>query len=325
MLWISFTLAGSERLVDQPAPSSDQQAPQKTQAQQNLRGILAMMLAMMLFVANDALIKTVRVEWEAGQILVVRGVFAFTFIALWLSITKGWVPIPRAGRGKVLARAGLETIIAIAFITALGMMALADITAVLMLAPLLITAISRIFFGEIIGWRRWSAVWVGFFGMLLVVQPGWKLSSLGLALAFASVLGVAWRDLLTRTIPQGFPGGVITLTTTLGTLTGGVLLSLFGMPWRPFTLEIVLILAGAAVLVAVGNHAIIIACRDVELSVVSPFRYSVILWALLFGALLFGDLPNMLAFAGIGLIVASGLYTLHRERIRQREPNPPSL
>jgi len=198
-------------------------------------------------------------------------------------------------------------------------MPLAEITAILMLAPLLITALSMIFFGEKVGWRRWSAVVVGFLGMLLVVRPGdgtFPLFALGLA--FASVLGVAARDITTRRMPLDVPTAIIALMSIVGTTLAGVVLSLSGQAWRPVTPELALIVGAAALFVAIGNYAIVSACRDAELSVVSPFRYVVIIWAVLLGILVFGDWPRPLALAGIALIGASGLYTLHRERIRQR-------
>lgn len=290
-----------------------------SQAQKNLRGIIAMMLAMGLFVINDTLVKLARVHWEAGQIMAVRGFFGLVIMAIWLRQSGALSKLGLVLRPSLLGRGALEAAIAAAFITALGFMPLAEITAILMLAPLLITALSMIFFGEKVGWRRWSAVVVGFLGMLLVVRPGDGAFPLfALALAFASVLGVAARDITTRRLPLDVPTAVIALMSIIGTTLAGVTLSLFGDGWRPITPQLALIIAAAALFVALGNYSIVAACRDAELSVVSPFRYVVIIWAVLLGILVFGDWPSYVALAGIGLIGASGLYTLHRERIRQK-------
>lgn len=290
-----------------------------SQAQKNLRGIVAMMLAMGLFVINDTLVKLARAHWETGQIMAVRGLFGMVIMAIWLRQAGTLGKLGMVLRPALVGRGILEAAIAAAFITALGFMPLAEITAILMLAPLLITALSMIFFGEKVGWRRWSAVVVGFLGMLLVVRPGEGTFPLfALILAFASVLGVAARDITTRRLPLDVPTTLIALMSIIGTTLAGILLSLSGEGWRPITPQLILIISAAALFVALGNYAIVAACRDAELSVVSPFRYVVIIWAVLLGILVFGDWPSPLALSGIALIGASGLYTLHRERVRQK-------
>jgi drug/metabolite transporter (DMT)-like permease len=290
-----------------------------SQAQKNLRGILAMMLAMGLFVLNDTLVKLAREHWSTGQIMTLRGGIAILLMAVWLQISGAKRQLGLVLRPVLLQRGLLEASIAAAFITALGAMPIADITAILMLAPLIITALSMILFGEKIGWRRWSAVFVGFFGMLLVVRPGGNtVAPLTLLLALASVVGVGLRDIQTRQIAPEIPSVIIAITSVFGTTLAGLALSAFGAAWAPITPYLFGLMAAAAFFVMFGNYAIIEACRDVELSVVSPFRYVVIIWAMLMGILVFGDWPTPLALAGISLIGASGLYTLHRERIRQK-------
>jgi drug/metabolite transporter (DMT)-like permease len=291
-----------------------------SQSQKNLRGIVMMMLAMAFFVLNDTLVKLARAEWEAGQILAVRGAFAMLFLLIWVRASGMMHHMRAVTHGKLVLRGTIEASIAVSFITALGFIPLADITAILMLAPLIITALSMLFFGEKVGWRRWTAVFVGFFGMVLVVQPGGNVAPLfALALALFAVLGVGLRDLVTRRIPMDIPSVIVAITSTLGTMLGGVLMVLATMTWRDLSAPLLLYSAGAAAMVILGNMAMIEACRDVELSVVSPFRYVVILWAVFLGITVFGEWPQPLAMVGIALIGASGLYTLHRERVRHRE------
>ncbi len=278
-----------------------------------------MMLAMAFFVANDTLVKLARVQWEAGQILVIRGVFAVIMLAIWAQASGLTRRLGVIAHPKLLLRGGMEATIAMSFITALGVMPLADITAILMAAPLIITALSMVLLRERIGWRRWSAVVVGFGGMLLVVRPGGtEIPLMALALAIYSVIGVGLRDLLTRQIPMDIPSVIVAMTSTIGTLLGGGVLVLTTGIWRPLGQAELLYTAGAAGFVILGNLAMIEACRDVELSVVSPFRYVVIVWAVALGIVVFGDWPQPVALLGIALIGASGLYTLHRERIRHR-------
>lgn len=284
-----------------------------------------MMLAMACFVFNDTLVKLARVHWETGQVLVIRGVFALVMLIFWLRIAGLTEKAGMIVRKSLVLRGVIEAGIATAFITALGQIPLADITAILMMAPLIITALSMIFFGEKVGWRRWSAVIVGFCGMLLVVRPGGgAIPVTALMLALLAVAGVGLRDLLTRQISMDIPSVVVAITSTIGTLIGGLVLSTVETGWRPLTPEMLMLTGGAAVFVILGNYAMIEACRDVELSVVSPFRYVVILWAMLLGILVFGEWPTPLAIGGILLIGASGLYTLHRERIRRSGEEPAS-
>jgi drug/metabolite transporter (DMT)-like permease len=240
-------------------------------------------------------------------------------MVVWVIASGHLARLGELRRRSLLFRGVLEASIATAFVTALGALPLADITAILLMAPLLITALSMIVFGEQVGWRRWSAVVVGFIGMLMVVRPGGAtLPLVPLLLALASVVGVALRDLMTRKMPADIPTVLATTTSTLGTLVGGLILVGLGGEWRPISPTIALSLAAAAGFVVVGNYAIVEACREAELAVVSPFRYTVIVWAVILGFLVFGEWPVPLAMGGIALIVGSGIYTLHRERIRRR-------
>lgn len=288
-----------------------------TQTQKNLRGIVAMMLAMGFFVLNDTLVKLARQTFDAGQIMAVRGVMASAMLVVWLAASRNLGNIRFIAHPGLIARGLTESFIATTFIIALGMMPLADITAILLMAPFIITALSTIFFSEKVGWRRWSAVAVGFLGMLFVVRPGsGAVAPLPLVLAFVAVVGVGFRDTLTCRIPAGIPSTTVALTSTLGTIIAGSGIIFAGGGWQPVTTDFFLLCLGAAFFVVCGNYAIIEACRDVELSVVSGFRYVVILWAVLLGIIVFDEWPQPAALGGILLIVASGLYTLHRERVR---------
>ena len=138
-------------------------------------------------------------------------------------------------------------------------------------------------------------------------------------MAFGSAVLVAVRDVMTRRMPVAVPSLMLTLTTTLGTMAGGIAMLAAGQSWQPLTTPVLLILAGAALLVLIGNFAIIEAFRDADISAVSPFRYSVILWAGILGFSVFGEIPTALSLVGLALVIASGLYTVHRERVRRRE------
>lgn len=282
----------------------------------NRRGVIAMCLAMCVFVANDTLVKLATGEGlHATQIMVMRGLLSSLLLlgVLWYRPVPGWRTLAHP---MVLLRALLDAVVAICFMSALPLMPIADLTAIALVSPILITLLSAGLLRETVGWRRWLAVAAGFTGMLLVVRPGGAGFGVAGLLGLASAFGVAARDIITRQLPPGLSSMHVGLTTTFGTLALGLLLTPLWPAWESPTPRALACVGSAAFLLAAGNLLIITAFRDGETSLVSPFRYTNVLWALLSGFLVFGDIPAPIASLGVGFIVASGLYTLHRERVR---------
>lgn len=275
------------------------------------------------FVFSDVIAKLAMADWTVGQVLVVRGSIA-VLLTMGIVLARGeLVNIASLGRLPVLMRGLTEGTVTLLFMSALVMMPIADLTSILMLSPLVITALATLFFGEQVGWRRWTAIVVGFFGLLLVVQPGAARAlspDYGFAamLGLISVFGVAARDLLTRKLGNSISATLLMVTTSLGSLGAGLVLSAY-TPWKEFQIAPLLYCILAAVMVSFGNFMIILAFRGTDLSVVAPYRYSGVIWSILLGALVFGEWPNGLAVTGMLVIVASGIYLMHRERIRQQE------
>ncbi|WP_019400544.1 MULTISPECIES: DMT family transporter [unclassified Chelatococcus] len=287
-------------------------------AADNRRGIVAMLGAMALFCCNDTLVKLATSAYPASQILAVRGLFAVV-AATVLAFALGQVGSWRGLRNPMLLlRAFLEAAVAFTFITALAHIPLGNITAILQATPILMTMIAAMVGLETVGWRRWCAVFVGFCGVLLIVKPdmagfdAWALIALGAA-ALA-----AMRDLVTRQIRAEVSTGLVTIASAAAVPLVGLALAPT-QEWQPIDARATGFLAGAAVLVSLGNYCLIVACRGTDVSIVSSFRYSVVVWAILLGFLVWGELPDALAMAGTGLIVAAGVYTIHRERVRMRE------
>lgn len=283
----------------------------------NLRGILAMCAAMALFVANDTLVKVASRDFPPSQILVVRGVFACLCAVMLVTSFRELGRVRMLTNARTLLRSLLEALTAITFISAIAVVPLADLTALTLISPLLMTAASALFLGEDVRWRRWLAVGLGFLGMLLIVQPGLSGLSAGMVLGVACAVLIAARDLMTRLVPPHIPSVVIMFGTTIATTLAGAALTPF-VPWRPFTTEATMALLFASVFLALGNFAIVLAFRNVDVSVVTPYRYTVMLWAVLSGLLIFGEWPTALGVLGIALIVGSGLYTFFREQVRRR-------
>ncbi len=276
-----------------------------------------MCAAMALFVANDTLVKLATVHAGAHQILLLRGLFASALVLIAVFWTGAWRHWKEMANRLLLLRCLLEVFVAYTFILALGVLAIADLTAILLLSPLIITAISALALKETVRWRRWLAVILGFLGMLLVVKPGGSGFQVAALLGVVSTIGVAFRDLVTRRLADTLPTLLVATAGVLSLTAFGGLLS-FGLPWQPLDSHVILLLAGAALTVLLGNVAIIMAFRDVDVSAVSPFRYTVIVWAVLAGIAIFGDIPEPTAWIGILLIVGSGLYTLYRETVLTR-------
>jgi drug/metabolite transporter (DMT)-like permease len=284
-------------------------------AAENRRGIVFMLAAMSLFVVNDTLMKLARETYPAGQAIALRAVFAILFgVALVFAAREG-DRLAMAFRPRVLLRGMLEAFGALTFGWSLGLIPLANITAINMASPLLIVALAVLLGIERVGWRRTLALTVGFIGVLFVVRPGAASFNTAALVAVFSVLFTACRDLATRSIGDDVPSTIVSLTTTV--LVGVIALG-FGLTeqwqtiWRVETVYVGL----AAILVTAGTFFIISAFRRTDVAVISQYRYAVIVFATLLGYLVWGDVPDLFAFFGIALIVGSGLYTMHRQRVR---------
>ena len=284
-------------------------------AAQNRRGIIAMLAAMTLFCCNDALVKLARDAFPAGQALALRTAFAILAGVALVVFMGDWRKLPLGLRPLVLARASVEALAALTFNWALGLLPLANITAIVMASPLLIVLFAAVLRIETVGWRRMLALVVGFAGVLIVMRPSADGFSAAALVALAGTGLVAVRDLTTRFISSEIPSTVISLTAmvVVGALGLGMgLVEPWQSPWRIQTVYLGL----AALLVTAASFCIISAFRNTDVGIVAGYRYSVVLVAVLIGWLVWGDTPDGIAYAGIALIVGSGLYTLHRQRAR---------
>ena len=284
----------------------------------NRRGIIAIVVATACFAGNDSVVKVVAREAPLGEVLFVRGLMTCLLVGIVLAALGHFRTLGMARHPLVLARSGMEALAALLFTTALLHMPLASLSTIVLISPLIITALSVLIYGEVVGWRRWTAISIGFAGTLFVIKPtpqsfdAWAL--LGVACAFTS----AGRDLMTRQLPAGIPSIVVSFMAAVSVTIAGALLGLTET-WRLLSLREVGLLALGAVFLAGGNFLVVLAYRDVEVSAIAPFRYSLLLWAGIAGYLVFGELPDRWAALGATLIVGSGLYALHRENVRARE------
>ncbi len=281
----------------------------------NLQGAIYMTVAMAAFTVNDAITKFVSESISPAQIMFVRGLFACFLIGL-LAWRRGALANMRlALQPMVGVRVGAEIFATVTFLAALAHLPIANVSAVLQALPLAVTMGAALVFGETVGWRRWLAIAAGFAGVLVIVRPGFEGFSLYSLLALASVFFCAVRDLATKRIPQHIPTLLVSsMTTLLVMLTGAALLHPFG-GWRPMSGQSFGLLALASVLLLVGYQSIITAMRTGEISFIAPFRYTSLLSSIVLGLVIFGDIPDIAMIVGALVIVASGLYTLYRERL----------
>lgn len=284
----------------------------------NLRGGLFMAVAMASFTMNDAITKAASKEMNFGQIMLVRGIFAIVLIAALAAHRRAIRPLRTLMVKPVALRVIGEVGATIAFLTALAHLPLANISAIMQALPLAVTLGAALVFSEPVGWRRWLAIGFGFAGVLIIVRPGVEGFNQFALLALASVLFCALRDLATSRIPAEIPSLFITLLTTITVTVAGLFMLVPLGGWTPLSGRAVGLLALAAVLVLMGYQCVIMAMRAGDISAVAPFRYTALLWAILLGYVVFGDVPDVMMVVGASLIVISGLYTFYRERLRNR-------
>jgi drug/metabolite transporter (DMT)-like permease len=250
--------------------------------------------------------------------MLVRGVFAIALIAALAWHRRALRPLRTLMLKPVALRVVGEVGGTVSFLAAIVHLPLANTAAIFQVLPLAITLGAAVIFGEPVGWRRWLAIIAGFLGVLIIVRPGVEGFNVFALLALVSVAFCAVRDLATRRIPAPIPSLFITLLTTVTvTITGAAILVPLG-GWTPPSTRALLLLALAAVLLLIGYQCVIMALRSGDISAVAPFRYSALLWAMLLGYLVFGDVPDAMMVTGASIIVLSGLYAFYRERKRHR-------
>ena len=289
---------------------------------QNALGAVFMMLSMAGFVINDTFMKLVADELSLFQAILVRGVFACILMALlctYMGAFRVEGGMFNALRHKtVLWRTVGEAGGTFFFLSALFEMPIANVTAVLQILPLTITLGAALFFGEAVGWRRYGAIIFGFLGVLLIVKPGTEGFNFFAIYAVISTMFITMRDLVTRRMPKHIPSLFVSFVTAVNITLMGAIGSLFE-PWQPVSGQHIVLLIAAASILMVGYICSILAMRHGEVSFISPFRYSILIWALVIGIVIFGDIPDLWSTLGAIIIVASGLFTFYRERLVARK------
>jgi drug/metabolite transporter (DMT)-like permease len=280
----------------------------------NFRAAGYMSLSMAGFVLNDTMIKIVSEDLSLFQVIFLRGLFATVFVALiaWHQGVLFYRPSKHDRQTLGLRMIG-EVGGTLCFLTALFNMPIANATAILQVLPLAITLASAMFLGEVIGWRRYTAIMVGFMGVLIVVRPGFDGFNSYSFWALVAVLFITARDLFTRKLSSGVPSIYAAVMAALGiTITAGLLSPI--MEWLPVSSEHLWMLVVAACFLVVGYIFSIMTMRVGDISFASPFRYTNLIWAIVIGFVVFGDPLDSGTLTGGTIIVVMGIYTFYRER-----------
>ncbi len=291
----------------------------------NSQGAIFMMVSMAGFVINDTLMKLLSAELSLFQAIFLRGLLASALLVL--------VAHPRGAlRAKhavadwklVVLRMAAEIGATICFLTALFNMPIANATAILQSMPLAVTLAAALFLGEHVGWRRYTAITVGFIGVIIIVQPGSEGFTVYSLWAVAAVGFMVVRDLATRRMTHALPSIFVALTTSVGiTVVGGLVSAT--QPWAPVSGLTATLLTLAAVFLIVGYLFNVMAMRQGEIGFVSPFRYTILLWAILLGGIVFDEVPDLMMLIGSTIVVVTGVYTFYRERkLRLWSAGPPA-
>ncbi|WP_416914594.1 MAG: DMT family transporter [Roseicyclus sp.] len=288
----------------------------------NLKGALYMTLSMAAFTLNDACVKLVAETVPLFQIVALRGLSTTILLAVTVHLTVGLrFSMPRRDRPLVAWRTVAEVGAMVAFLLALTNMAIANATAILSALPLMVTLAAAVLFRDPVGWRRWAAIGVGFVGVMMIVQPGTDGFNEWSLLALLSVVIITARDLLTRAFSPAVPSMSVAVITAGAVGAFGAIVSLF-TPWVAMGLYEIALTLAASVFIIGGYVFGIMVMRIGEVGFVSPFRYTSLIFALILGFVIFDEFPNTLALFGVATVMAAGIYTLFRERIRKQDVSP---
>jgi drug/metabolite transporter (DMT)-like permease len=288
----------------------------------NSRGALFMVICMAGFVLNDAMIKLVTQDISLFQAIFLRGILVSLLIGA-LAWWRGQLFFRVArGDGKMLALRVLgELGGTVCYLTALMHIPIANATAILQALPLAVTLGAAIFLKEPVGWRRYTAIGIGFAGVMIIVRPGAEGFDAFALLAVLAVLFVTLRDLATRQLSGPVPSLFVAFATAVTIMAFGAVMLPF-TEWRPVSSGNLLTLALGASALFFGYVFSVSSMRVGEVAFVSPFRYTILIWAILLGLVVFGDIPDGWTLLGASIIVATGVFTFYRERRLARQPLP---
>ena len=273
-----------------------------------------MMVSMACFAVEDTFIKLLSARLPATQILFSIG-FGGALITLVLAIVLNVNLADKILLNKhVISRTIADLFGALFFTSAMVLIPMSLLASVLQATPLFVTLGAAILLGEKVGWRRWSAIFIGFLGVIIILQPGYGSFQLASLLGLAAVLCLALRDVITRDMATEIPTLTVTFYACLAMGSAGfIAYPFFGPPIMPTTYETIILIC-AAIIGLTGYFLLVLATRKGDVSVIAPFRYSRLLFSLGLASLILGEKLTLPILLGGLLVVSSGIYTFGRER-----------
>lgn len=270
-------------------------------------GIALMLLATAAFVSNDTFVKLGAAQLPPFETLFIRGVIALILCVPLVFFTKTTGRLKDVFDPNVLMRNVSDFASSALFVVAITHMPIADLTALIMTSPVLLVVAAAVFFRERVGPLQWALIFAAFVGALMIAQPGGAGFSVYSLVALLVAFLVTVRDLLGRRVRPGIPGPIIAVGVFLVVVVFGGTATLLFEEWVPPRAAEVFYLGTAAFFYILAQLFVFVAFRTGDVSVTAPFYYASMVWAVISGALVFGVLPNGLAFAGMALVLFSGV------------------
>nr|WP_276616116.1 DMT family transporter [Rhodobacter sp. SGA-6-6] len=283
-----------------------------------MRGILFMCLSMAAFTINDTFMKDVTRTLPLYQAIALRGVISVAGLGLLAWATGAFrYRLPRKDGWLILLRSLADVVSTLLFLTALLHMPLANLSAILQVLPLAVTLAAALVYGDKIGWRRMTAILVGFAGVMMIIRPGTEGFDRYALLGLASVAFVVVRDLSVRPLQGQVPSALVALGAAVAVAVMGWI-GTAAEGWQPMTGPDGGKVLGAGLFLIVGYLSSVTAMRHGDIGLVAPFRYTSLLWAIVLGYAIFGNLPDGWTLLGATIVVGAGIFTLMRERALRR-------
>ena len=284
----------------------------------NLRGVIYMNVSMLAFTVNDSFMKAATQTLPLFEAIALRGVVAIAALVIIAQAMGGLRLWPaRRDRAVIAWRSLAEVGGTVFFLTALTRMPLANLSAIMQVLPLAVALAAAVFLGMPIGWRRMTAILLGFAGVMIIIRPGAESFNIWSMLGLAAVVCVVVRDLATRSLSAGVSSASVSVWAAVAVTAVGLAGSAIE-GWQAVSGREALLVLGAAAFLIVGYLFSVMVMRVGDIGIIAPFRYTALLWAILLGWLAFGTLPDTSTLIGAAIVVASGLFALWRERALRR-------
>ena len=275
-------------------------------------GILCMIGGALALTINDGMAKYLTETYPVGQVMALRGTFILCLLIFLFISARKKLNLKIYSWRNNFYRAAAMTGSTFCFITGLSYLPIADAIAIAFAAPLLTTLLAVFCLRERVGLHRWIAIFFGFIGVIIIVQPtddAFKVAALApLGAAFFGAI----RDVITRKITSSESSFTILLTSMFLITLAGYLI--FPLGWSEFQVEHIWLFLCSSILVGVAQYLMIEAFRLGEVGLISPFKYSSLLWAVIIGFIVWGDIPGYFVLVGATILIISGVYLLRCEK-----------